>query len=198
MIEFLIQRAAISLVTLFLISLIVFTGVRMIPGDPARVMAGTEADAAGLEEIREKYGLNDPMPVQYLALGRPGAPRRPRRVDPHPRARASARWRQKLPITLELACLSLLIALAHRHPGRGARRRAPQHGLGLRSPAACRSAALSIPNFWLGIMLILLLSVRLGWLPASGFVPLWRGSVGEPQAHAHAGLRARHRARPRC
>jgi len=51
--------------TLLVISLIVFVGVRMIPGDPARVLAGTDADAAGLEEIREKYGLNEPWPVQY-------------------------------------------------------------------------------------------------------------------------------------
>jgi len=47
--DFLIQRSVISLVTLFLITVIVFTGVRMIPGDPARVMAGTEADESGLE-----------------------------------------------------------------------------------------------------------------------------------------------------
>ena len=66
MIEFLVRRAFISAVTLALITVIVFTGVRMIPGDPARVMAGTDADTAGLEEIREKYGLRDPIPVQYL------------------------------------------------------------------------------------------------------------------------------------
>ena len=84
--DFLIQRSFISLVTLFLITVIVFTGVRMIPGDPARVMAGTEADAAGLEEIRQKYGLSDPMPVQYVPWVGLRAPGRPRRVDPHPRA----------------------------------------------------------------------------------------------------------------
>jgi len=55
-VDFLVQRAAISVVTLLVISMIVFTGVRMIPGDPARVMAGTDADAAGIEEVREKYG----------------------------------------------------------------------------------------------------------------------------------------------
>ena len=66
MIEFLVRRALISAVTLLLITVIVFTGVRMIPGDPARVLAGTDADASGLEEIREKYGLKDPIPVQYL------------------------------------------------------------------------------------------------------------------------------------
>src|SRR5207247_343707 len=63
---FIVHRTAISAVTLLVISLIVVTGVRMIPGDPARVMAGTDADDAGLAEIREKYGLNDPVPLQYL------------------------------------------------------------------------------------------------------------------------------------
>jgi len=52
--DFLTRRVAISILTLFLITLIVFTGVRMIPGDPARVMAGTDADEAGLQEIRAK------------------------------------------------------------------------------------------------------------------------------------------------
>ena len=65
MFEFLVRRAFIPAVTLLLISLIVFAGVRAIPGDPARVLAGTDADAAGLEEIREKYGLNAPLPVQH-------------------------------------------------------------------------------------------------------------------------------------
>jgi len=64
--EFLIRRVAISIVTLMVISMVVFTGVRMIPGDPARVLAGTDADAAGIDAIREKYGLNDPIPIQYL------------------------------------------------------------------------------------------------------------------------------------
>src|SRR6266403_440266 len=66
MVDFLVRRALISIVTLIVISLIVFTGVRLIPGDPARVMGGTDADPAGLEEIRQKYGLNDPVVVQYL------------------------------------------------------------------------------------------------------------------------------------
>ena len=66
MLEFFVQRAAISAVTLFVISLVVFAGVRMIPGDPARVMAGTDADEAGLAEIRDKYGLNDAVPLQYV------------------------------------------------------------------------------------------------------------------------------------
>jgi peptide/nickel transport system permease protein len=64
--DFLLQRVAISIMTLLVISLVVFTGVRLIPGDPARVMGGTDADPAGLAEIRAKYGLDDPVPLQYL------------------------------------------------------------------------------------------------------------------------------------
>src|SRR5436189_297959 len=91
--------------------MIVFTGVRLIPGDPARVMAGTEADAAGLEEIRQKYGLNDAILVQYLrwvglALrGDLGESIRTRET-------VTKTVSRKLPITLELACLSILVTLA--------------------------------------------------------------------------------------
>jgi peptide/nickel transport system permease protein len=167
--EFLIQRSAISLVTLFLITVIVFAGVRMIPGDPARVMAGTEADAAGLEEIRQKYGLRDPLPVQYvkwLGLALRGD------LGESIRTRDSVLRLvgQKLPITLQLAAYSLLVALVIAVPVGvlAAVRRNTAWDYIASSVSLC---GLSIPNFWLGIMLILLLSVRLHWLPASGFVP---------------------------
>jgi peptide/nickel transport system permease protein len=169
--DFLIQRGFISLVTLFLITVIVFTGVRMIPGDPARVMAGTEADESGLEEIRQKYGLRDPIPVQYarwlaLALrGDLGESIRTR--DPVLRLVG-----QKLPITLQLAGYALLVALLIAIPVGvlAAVRRNTAWDYLASSLSLC---GVSVPNFWLGIMLILLLSVRLRWLPASGFVPLF-------------------------
>src|SRR5437870_12153420 len=83
----------------------------MIPGDPARVMAGTDADTAGLEEIREKYGLRDPIPVQYLrwvGLAVRGD------LGESIRTRQSVAWTVaiKLPIAVELACLALLVALS--------------------------------------------------------------------------------------
>ena len=168
MIEFLVRRAFISALTLLLISIIVFAGVRLIPGDPARVLAGTDADAAGLEEIRQKYGLNDPYLVQYarwLGLGLVGD------------LGESIRTRQgvarmvagKLPITLELAVLSILVALAIAIPAgvvAAVRRNTAWDVLA----SGVSLAGVSVPNFWLGIMLVLLVSVRLGWLPASGYV----------------------------
>src|SRR5947199_2921612 len=148
--------------------MIVFTGVRMIPGDPARVMAGTDADAAGLEEIRAKYGLNDPIPVQYArwaALALQGDLGRSSRTrDP-----VTATVAKKLPITVELACLAVLIALAIAIPAGvlAAVRRNTAWDVLASGASLC---GVSVPNFWLGIMLILFFSVRLGWLPASGFV----------------------------
>src|SRR5947208_6328271 len=149
----------------------------MIPGDPARVMAGTDADAAGLEEIREKYGLHDPIPVQYLrwvGLALRGD------LGESIRTRQSVAWTVaiKLPITVELACLALLVALSLAIPAgviAAVRRNTAWDGL----PSAVSLCGVSIPNFWLGIMLILLVSVRLGWLPASGFVPLLEDPVAK-------------------
>jgi len=168
--EFLVRRALISAVTLLLISLIVFTGVRMIPGDPARVLAGTDADAAGIEEIREKYGLDAPLPLQYVRwLGL--AVRGDLGESIRTRQSVAGTVARKLPITLELACLSLLVAVTLAIPAgviAAVRRNTPWDVLA----SGVSLCGVSIPNFWLGIMLILLVSVRLGWLPASGFVPL--------------------------
>ncbi len=172
MLEFLLQRSLLSVLTLVVISLIVFTGVRLIPGDPARVMGGTEADEAGLEEIRQKYGLKDPIPVQYLrwvglALrGDLGESIRTR----EPVTRTVA---QKLPITIQLACYALVVALAIAIPAGvfAAVRRNTAWDYVASAVSLC---GVSIPNFWLGIMLILFFAVRLHWLPASGFVPLWQ------------------------
>ena len=176
MIEFLVRRAFISAITLLLISLIVFTGVRLIPGDPARVLAGTDADASGLEEIREKYGLNDPIPIQYLHwlfLAVRGD------LGESIRTRTSVAWTVaiKAPITLELAALSLLVAVAIAIPAGvfAAIRRNTAWDVLASGVSLC---GVSIPNFWLGIMLILLVSVRFGWLPASGFVPIAEDPVG--------------------
>jgi peptide/nickel transport system permease protein len=177
--EFAVQRTFVSVVTLCVISLIVFAGVRLIPGDPARVLAGTEADEAGLEEIRQKYGLRDPIPLQYLRwvglalrgdLGESIRTREP----------VTRTVRQKLPITLQLAAYSLLVALALAIPAgvlAAVRRNTAWDYLA----SGVSLGGVSIPNFWLGIMLILLLSVRLHWLPASGFVPFGQDPLGNTQ-----------------
>src|SRR6266498_3909617 len=126
-------------------------------------MAGTDADPAGLEEIRQKYGLNDPIVVQYLrwvglAL----------RADlgESIRTRESVVWTvaRKLPITIAIPA-GVFSAV----------RRNTIWDLLANAVSLC---GISVPSFWLGIMLILLVAVRLHWLPASGFVPFWQHPLG--------------------
>jgi peptide/nickel transport system permease protein len=177
--DFLVRRAAISVVTLFVISMIVFTGVRMIPGDPARVMAGNEADEAGLEEIRQKYGLGDPIAFQYLRwLGL--AVRFDLGESIRTRESVVKIVASKLPITIELAFLSLLVAVGIAIPA-GVLAAVRRNTIWDVLTSGASLGGVSIPNFWLGIMLILFFSVRLGWLPASGFVPLWESPLANLQ-----------------
>jgi peptide/nickel transport system permease protein len=174
--EFLLQRAFVSTVTLFLISLIVFTGVRLIPGDPARVLAGTDADEAGLEDIRQKYGLKDPIPVQYLRwIGL--ALRGDLGESIRTRESVTRIVGLKLPITLQLAAYALLVALLIAIPT-GVYAAVRRNSVWDYLASGVSLGGVSIPNFWLGIMLILFFSVRLGWLPASGYVPLGQDPWG--------------------
>lgn len=169
MLDYLARRLAVSALVLLLVSLIVFAGLRFLPGDPARVLAGTEADDAGIQEIRERYGLDRPVPVQYaswlgqVVQGRLGESIRTR--DPVVRTVG-----QKLPITLQLALFAMLVAVGIGIP------------LGVLSAVrrntfwdwlanALSLSGVSIPNFWFGILLILLFAVNLHWLPASGYAP---------------------------
>jgi peptide/nickel transport system permease protein len=172
---FVLRRVGASLLVLLLASMLVFAGVRALPGDPALALAGESRDPAGLAFVRHKYGLDKPLPVQYVTwLGhvvqgdfgqasRSGLDVAGTIVD-------------RIPITLELAVLSILVALVLGIPAGvlAAVRR------GSAADYASSSVALfglSIPHFWLGLLFILLFAVRLKWLPASGYVPFFEDPV---------------------
>ncbi len=166
---YLLRRAGAAIIVLLVASMLVFAGVRALPGDPALALAGEDRSEQALEAIRDKYGLDDPIPAQYVRyLGNV------LQGDLGTSARTGLDVREtivdRLPITLELAALSMLVATLI--------------GIGAGVVAAVRrgSAAdwaanlaallgLSLPNFWFGLVLILVFSVSLGVLPASGFVP---------------------------
>ena len=129
-------------------------------------LGGEDRDPAALAaDPRTKYGLDEPLPVQYLQLGRARActatsARRPARA-----ARSRTRSSTRLPITLELAFLAILIGVADRH-----RRRAcsPPSGAGKAADYAATTVALvglSVPHFWLGLLMIIFFAVNLQWLP---------------------------------
>ena len=168
MTSFLLRRLALVPPTLFFVSILIFGLQQLLPGDPALALAGEDRNPAVIAYLRQKYHFDEPLPVRYLLwvqgllegdLGESIRIKRP----------VLDLVIEKLPVTAELAVFAFLFALLLGVP------------LGILSAVRNGSLVdhiatmaalwgLSIPNFWLGILLILLFSVELGLLPASGFV----------------------------
>ncbi|WLG21363.1 ABC transporter permease [Pseudomonas sp. FP1154] len=170
MLMFILRRLLSAIPTLILVSLFVFTLQKLLPGDPVLAMAGEERDPAVMQYLRDKYRLNDPIPVQYLnwvgnvLTGDFGTSLRTEQP-------VTTLLASKLPVTLELAVLALLIALLIGIPTGiiSAVRKGTVVDYGANVIAL---SGISIPHFWLGILLIMVFAVKLQWLPASGFVPV--------------------------
>jgi len=170
MLAFLGRRILIAIPTIILISMFVFGMQKLLPGDPVLAMAGEERDPEVIEFLREKYRLNDPIPVQYFTwIG--NAVQGDLGVSLRTNQPVLVLIVQKLPVTIQLASMALVIALFIGIPAGVLS--AYKKGTWVDWVAnVIALSGLSIPNFWLGIMLILLVSVNLGWLPASGYRPL--------------------------
>ena len=178
MFAYLVRRVAIIVPTLVFVSMLIFGLQQLLPGDPAVVLAGEERDPNVVAYLRARLHLDQPLPVRYLYwvggvlhgdLGESLRLQKPVRDL----------ILEKLPVTLELALFAIVIALAIGIPAGivSAVKRGTAWDYAANVVALW---GLSTPNFWLGIMLILLFSVTLGWLPASGFVsPFedWRANV---------------------
>lgn len=171
---FLLRRVAAALIVVWLASILVFAGIRALPGDPAVALGGESRDPALLAAIRHKYGLDRPLPVQYakwawLALhGDLGIDTRELPV--------AHTIVTRLPITLELAFLAVvfgsLIGITTGVIAAWRRGRASDY-----TATTFALVGLSVPHFWLGLLLIILFAVKLGWLPASGYVSLTQDPV---------------------
>ncbi len=170
MLGFLVRRLLIAIPTILLISVFVFSLQKLLPGDPVLVMAGEERDPEIIDALREKYRLNDPIPVQYLAWAG-NALRGDLGISLRTNQPVLELIGEKLPVTIQLAVMALIIAMAIGIPAGVIS--AYKKGTWIDWLANLIAlSGLSVPNFWLGIMLILLVSVNLGWLPASGYQPL--------------------------
>ena len=166
--KFLAKRLASILPTLLFVTVLVFGLQQLLPGDPAVVLAGEDQDPNVVAYLRQTMRLDQPLPLQYAHwLG--GVLRGDLGESLRIQKPVTELILEKLPVTIQLAAMAMLIALL----------------IGITAgvlSAVLKGTAwdyaanifalwgLSTPNFWLGIMLILLFSVQLGWLPASGYV----------------------------
>jgi len=168
MLTFLANRVLQLIPTLFFVSVIIFSLQQLLPGDPALVMAGEERDPEVIEQIRRQYRLDRPVPVQYVYWVK-GVLSGDLGESMRIKVKVRDLVLEKLPVTMQLACMAMVIALS----------------IGITAGVvaavlkdsvwdyAANVFALwgrSTPTFWLGIMMIFLFSVELGWLPASGYV----------------------------
>ena len=168
MLLFLSKRLLQLIPTLFIVSLIIFGLQQLLPGDPALAMAGEERDPEVLEQIRRQYRLDQTLHLQYLhwvggvLSGNLGESMRLK--EP-----VLTLILQKFPVTLQLALMALVISVSIGVTAgiiSAVKRNTPTDYV----VNVVALWGLSTPNFWLGIMLIFLFSVHLGWLPASGYV----------------------------
>jgi peptide/nickel transport system permease protein len=168
MFEFLLKRIASIIPTLVVVSMLIFGLQLLLPGDPAKILAGEEQDPTVVAYLRAKMHLDEPLPVRYgywmggVLQGDLGESVRTQQP-------VLSLVLQKLPVTVELALLAMTIALLIGIPagivsavGRGTVWDTVANVLAL--------WGISTPNFWLGILMIMLFSVQLGWLPSSGYV----------------------------
>jgi peptide/nickel transport system permease protein len=168
MFAYLLRRIAVIIPTLVFVSMIIFGLQQLLPGDPALAMAGEDRDPQAIAFIRAKYHLDQPLPVRYglwvaaVLHGDLGESIRINRP-------VLDLVLEKLPVTAELAGLAMCLAVLIGIPAGVLS--AVKNGTAWDYAASVFALwGLSTPNFWLGILMILLFSVQLGWLPASGYV----------------------------
>jgi peptide/nickel transport system permease protein len=170
-VKFTLQRLPVMLPTLLFVSILVFSLQQLLPGDPALALSGDDHDPEVIAQIRQKYGFDQPLPVQY-ATWLWNVLRGDLGMSYRTHLTVLELIASKLPVTIELATFAMLIALVLGIPAGvyAATRQGTASGLSVNLAAL---SGISVPHFWLGIMMILLFSVYLGWLPSSGYVPPW-------------------------
>ena len=172
---FLVRRLLLTIPILFIVSVLCFSLINLIPGDPATVILGPEAPESAKDQMRERLGLDDPIPVQYVEwLG--GVLRGDLGESLIDQSPVLDEILRRAPVTIELALGTFLVSLTIAvvagilsASNRGTWIDYLSTGFAL--------AGISVPHFWLGLMFIIIFAVSLGILPASGYQPFFQDPV---------------------
>ena len=168
--RYILQRLLTTIVVVFGITFVVFMIIQLVPGDPARIVLGVAASEENVQALRERLGLNEPVWQQYLTWlnGLLRGDLGDSLITGQP---VTEQILQRLPATLTLAGAGLLVGLLIGLPAGILSALKPHSRLDI-SASLLSQIGVSIPDFWLGILLVLLFSLTLGWLPSQGYTPL--------------------------
>jgi peptide/nickel transport system permease protein len=173
--RYIVQRLLLALVVVLGVSFVVFLIIHLVPGDPARVILGVQANEENVAALQERLGLNRPFHEQYVSwlwgivngdFGQSLITRQP--VGPQ--------LAQRLPATLQLAAAALILGMLIAFPAGIISALKPGSKLDVFTSFVSQ-LGVTVPDFWMGIMLILLFSLTLGWLPSRGYTPMSEGFV---------------------
>lgn len=178
--QYLLQRLVLALVVILGVTFAVFLIVQLVPGDPARVVLGVQANDQNVAAMRERMGLNRPFFEQYFTW-LADAVQGDLGTSLITSQSVSEQISDRLGPTLELAFMSLFIGLMIAFPLGIISAMYPRTPIDLFA-SFISQVGVSIPDFWMGILLILLFSLTLGWLPPSGYAPI-QEDFGEWLSH---------------
>ncbi len=166
MYKYILKRMLMMIPVVIGVSLLVFFVLKLTPGDPARVVAGAQADDAAVEQIREELGLNKPLVQQYLTY-MAGLLHGDMGVSYTTGKPVFGEILSRIPTTFTLAFSGVLVAVIIGIP-LGILSATRQYSLLDNVCTVLALGGVAMPNFWLGLMLILVFSLKLGWLPSGG------------------------------
>jgi peptide/nickel transport system permease protein len=176
MLPYLVRRLGATVPVLLVVSAVVFSLIHLTPGDPVSIMLREESDPATAAALRRELGLDRPLPVQYLTwLGRAVRGELGRSIRTNQPVTEAIR--DRLPVTLWLAAAATALALLVALPA-GIVSAVRRNSVADVAGTLVALSGVSLPNFWLAILLIFLFSVTLGWLPPLGYVSPLRDPSG--------------------